>query len=621
MLSVVIVSALPSNILQEIIEKLNAAGSVRVVSQVNEYLRTPQEYHMWRRFSPDGLDSKNENLIVEIVPIREAKESLDRVPEYDKRIWCLSAAAAAEDLLQWAANPTFYVSTRGKDGGVGFTFSDVVREGLAADGGLFVPRHIPKFNSDVLAVLLADARLSYVEWASIILEILLPDALPKQLRKLCHIAYATRNWTDKNICPVTPFQTAAHPNKLFLLELFHGPTAAFKDFALQLFPLLFSRAVQNEPQNYTILAATSGDTGVAAINGFMRNVPEVKVMVLYPLHGVSPVQQAQMVACDGPKVRVIGVESDFDFCQSTVKQIFNSDDVARRLSSEFNTVLSSANSINWGRLCPQVVYYFFGYAQLVSKRTIRVGDEIDVAVPTGNFGNLLAALIAKMMGLPLRKLVLGSNCNDVLSDFVTTGTYDIRHRQLLQTHSPSIDILRASNVERLLYILSGDPQLVSKCMNDLQSKSHFTVPDDVRSRISSLFTGSRCSEESCVEKIAEIHKQCGVLVDPHTAVGVVAAEKYLAQISSTIPLLVAATAHWAKFPTAASQALSLGDLTEPLSMYNQIREHHRTKFPDVSLDVPSGLVAALENDKHSVRTLPPDTFAVVNELLQFSESS
>lgn len=386
---------------------------------------------------------------------------------------------------------------------------------------------------------------------------------------------------------------------LWVLELYHGPTAAFKDFALQLFPRCFHAAIESvqpdvaahaedrltergrldmntnrtcdetrtqdavdaHTRRYTILAATSGDTGVAAISGFLHaGGGRVRVMILYPEHGVSAVQQLQMLTLDnGTDVRVYGVANHFDFCQRTVKQLFGDAALTGRLASARPPVqLSSANSINWGRLIPQVVYYFWAYRQYgqeamrrqmgdtneTQKETTNSaavlagatsvwqwGDAIDVVVPCGNFGNILAGYVAKRMGLPLRRLVVASNENDVLTDFIATGRYDIRHRRLTATASPSIDILRASNVERLLYLLAdGDSAEVRACMRALDTQSCFDLSPAMRREMGATFWAGRCSEAACAETIRRVFVASGRrrLLDPHTAVAVTVAQAYRA---------------------------------------------------------------------------------------------
>ncbi|KEG08972.1 threonine synthase, partial [Trypanosoma grayi] len=348
-----------------------------------------------------------------------------------------------------------FTSTRGA-ADASATFLSVVRDGLAPDGGLFNLQNIPRMAPSQLHYYCTFPTLNYIEAAQFVLERLVDASLPpQQLRALLVDAYAPSRWSGlSDVCPVTSLlpNTPAPPTEadsrsgacwhdVSLLELYHGPTAAFKDFALQLFPRYFDIAVKSDSgarsgsrsdnglqHSYVILAATSGDTGVAAISGFANAGSSTRVMVLYPHRGVSPVQQMQMLSYDdGTSVRVFGAKSDFDFCQHSVKQIFANRALAQELWSDAGVRLSSANSINWGRLIPQVAYYFWAYRKFVQQdgdRRLHLGDPLDVVVPCGNFGNILAAFFAKRMGLPLGTLVVASNCNDVLCEFVQTGRYD-----------------------------------------------------------------------------------------------------------------------------------------------------------------------------------------------------
>ena len=424
-----------------------------------------------------------------------------------------------------------------------FQFLDVVRKGLAFDGGLFVPEQLPEFFSGELERMLP---LNYQERALRVLEKFpLGEMNPQELREKIYQAYGD-NFEHEGIAPIRHLE-----NNQYLLELFHGPTAAFKDMALQLTPKFFSRAIQGDGKQYLILAATSGDTGVAAVEGY-KTEDNVSVMVLYPKDGVSAVQKQQMLSSKGDNVFVLGVDADFDFCQSTVKKIFNSTEIRDELDSQLNAALSSANSMNWGRLLPQTVYYVSAYLDLINEGKIQMGDEIDVCVPSGNFGNLLAAVYTAKMGLPIKQFVCAANDNNVLADFIQTGVYDLRDRPLVKTTSPSIDILKSSNIERLLYLLSGEnSEEVKGYMEDLESQKYFEVSDEIKDYFKEHFRAGDCSDAQSHIVIKETVDRTGVLMDTHTAVAKGIADKY----EQDRPMIVASTAHWSKFAPAQLQAL------------------------------------------------------------------
>ncbi|RNF10077.1 putative threonine synthase [Trypanosoma rangeli] len=563
-----------------------------------------------------------------------------------------------------------FTSTRGAID-MSTTFLTVVRNGLAPDSGLYSLRRIPKMTASQLRYFCTNPALSYVEGAQLVLERLVDATMqPATLHMLLAEAYAPARWSGRgNVCPVTPLLldgganaagtphpaaadagVAAAPDihwsGMSLLELYHGPTAAFKDFALQLFPRYFdiatAHACHAAPPSYIILTATSGDTGVAAISGFVNAGSPSRVMVLYPLHGVSPVQQIQMLSYDdGASVRVYGVKSDFDFCQSTVKHLFANRSLAQRLWGDAGVRLSSANSINWGRLIPQVVYYFWAYRHFVQQRQLRLGDPLDVVVPCGNFGNILAAFLAKRMGLSLGTLVVASNCNDVLFEFVRTGHYDVRQRRLVPTASPSIDILKASNVERFLFLLAdGDAAFVAAQMRRLETEGHFALEGDALAVMRKEFWSARCTEQECAATIKAVYEaSAGRLLDPHTAVAVFAARQFrLFQLEHGVaprPLVIASTAHWAKFPGSVLRALRGEDMAHDIStrmaktpgegaaedsvrtcrgLYNEIL----AQCPQVA--VHPALNAALtvaETKTMTPRDLAADVSCVEEELLKF----
>lgn len=471
-------------------------------------------------------------------------------------------------------NATF-VSTRGSgtslDGLGAARFLSVVRDGLAADGGLFLPRQLRSMPTSQIRHVVEEASLTYHDVAQLVLERLVDSEqlAPETLASYIRQAYASSRWGATEVCPLSPLDHGGPGSSwdadrtVHVLELFHGPTAAFKDFALQLFPYLFSSATEGLGQKYMILAATSGDTGVAAIVGFLNSAPDSKVMVLYPNSGVSPVQRVQMMSTDdGAHVRVFGVNGDFDFCQNTVKTIFRDQALKKDLCEENKITLSSANSINYGRLIPQVVYYFWAYRQLFQQGSVGVyGQPFDVCVPSGNFGNLLSCFIAKKMGLPVRRMLLASNMNDVLYEFITTGVYNISKRTLQPTASPSIDILKASNIERLLYFLTdGDTAAVAQHMHGLDVSGTFALSPEQFQVVQETFWAMRCSEEECQATIRDVFVSSNMqrIVDPHTAVGIHAVRRYREANpeSSSVPMVLASTAHWAKFPGPVLRALA-----------------------------------------------------------------
>lgn len=434
-----------------------------------------------------------------------------------------------------------YISTRGNKTHV--TFSNAIIKGIAPDGGLFVPEKIPHISNQQLRQLLGK---TYQEKAIFLLNEFQTDLTAQTIKKLVHKAYGD-NFDTKQIAPVIPLRENQN-----MLELWHGPTLAFKDMALQLMPHFFSEAVKNKTDKYLILVATSGDTGKAALEGY-KNKKKISIMVFYPEGRVSQFQELQMVTQEGNNVSVIALKGDFDDCQRSVKELFADVSFGQELA-EKNIVLSSANSINWGRLLPQIVYFFHGYLELVSQKVIKFGDEIDVVVPTGNFGNILAAYYAKRMGLPIKTCVCASNANNVLTDFLRTGTYDITNRHLVKTPSPSMDILIASNIERLLYVLSGDTKKIYEWMNDLKSTGSFTVDAKTKAILQKEFYADWVSNEDSLKNIKHIYKKTNYVMDPHTAVAQLVATRFGS--NSPRQMLIISTAHWVKFASDVYQALA-----------------------------------------------------------------
>ena len=398
---------------------------------------------------------------------------------------------------------SFYHSTRGNADSV--TSKQAILTGIAPDGGLYVADWLGEKPLDLATV----CGQGFNATARLVLGTLLPDYTAEELAHCVQGAYGPQ-WDVDAICPVTPLGFD------WLLELYHGPTCAFKDVALQMLPQLMSVARRGDGHQVMIVTATSGDTGKAALDGF-SGVSGTGVTVFYPEGKVSDVQRLQMATQPGANVAVCAIRGTFDDAQGEVKRIFSDHALAERLA-EKNVVLSSANSINVGRLAAQVTYYFDAYAQLVRRGAIAAGDEVTYCVPTGNFGDVLAGYFARRLGLPVRRLVVASNANDVLTDFLTTGTYD-RRRDFHKTISPSMDILVSSNLERLLYFASdGDCDLVASLMADLAEKGVYTVPAHVMDEIRSVFACGRASDEQTRAEIRRTWNELGVLIDPHTAV-------------------------------------------------------------------------------------------------------
>ncbi|MBU2602543.1 MAG: threonine synthase [Actinobacteria bacterium] len=439
------------------------------------------------------------------------------------------------------------------------TFTDVVIKGIAEGGGLYVPEWLPELE---LATILGLAALPYHARAFEVFRRLGIDVPEARQAELLAEAYGA-NFDNPAVAPVVAGGDAA-PG-MHVLELWHGPTSAFKDMALQCMPLFFSEAVAMrraagaDVPDFLVLVATSGDTGKAALEGFADR-ENTRIAVLYPAGGVSEIQRRQMVTQHGANVAVFGVEGNFDDCQNAVKAAFADPDFNALLRRDHHTELSSANSINWGRLLPQIVYYVSAYADVVASGALEPGAPLDVCVPTGNFGNILAALYAKRMGVPLGRLLCASNENDVLADFIATGTYDIRERPFVTTPSPSMDILISSNLERALFELCGDPERIRGWMTELTLNKSFTVDPDTRAAIQDLFLGDSVDNDESLAVIRRVLADTGRLLDPHTAVAWAVAERH----KGVAPVLVVSTAHWAKFAADVYKALRAVPYGAPL---------------------------------------------------------
>ena len=436
-----------------------------------------------------------------------------------------------------------YRSTRG--GASGIASAEAIIQGLAVDGGLFVPEEMPAVGMDFIEEM---TRLSYEERAARILGLFLADYTQEELAGCIARAYGGGKFDDVRIAPV-------HALKEFLvLELWHGPTSAFKDMALQLLPQLLQTALKKtgEDAEILILVATSGDTGKAALEGF-ADVDQIKILVFYPTGGVSKIQNLQMCTQKGANVRVVAVKGNFDDAQNGVKEIFGDKTFGEKLAAG-DVKLSSANSINWGRLVPQIVYYFSAYADLLEKGTIAAGEAVDFCVPTGNFGDILAGYYAKRMGLPVAKLICASNSNNVLTDFLQTGVYD-KKRDFSKTISPSMDILISSNLERLLYHETQDAALVRGWMEELAAKGRYEVGETVLQNLKETFWAGWVDDAATKETIREVYEKEHYVLDTHSAVAYRVAQAYKKETESERPLVVVSTASPYKFNESVLDAL------------------------------------------------------------------
>ena len=443
-----------------------------------------------------------------------------------------------------------YKSTRSN--GEKVTASQAILKGLADDGGLFVPDHIPALDVSFEAL----AKMTYQETAYEVMKLMLDDYTEEELKSCINKAYDAKFDTEA-IAPLAKVSDA------YYLELFHGATIAFKDMALSILPHLLTTAAKknNVKNDIVILTATSGDTGKAALAGF-ADVPGTKIIVFYPKNGVSPIQEKQMVTQKGDNTFVVGIHGNFDDAQTGVKKIFNDKDLAKELD-EAGYQFSSANSINIGRLMPQVVYYVYAYAKMIENNEIENGEKINVVVPTGNFGNILAAYYAKAMGVPIAKLICASNDNKVLYDFFATGSYD-RNREFILTTSPSMDILISSNLERLIYKIAGeDATKNAECMNDLAAKGVYTITDSMKAELGDFY-GNYAKEEEVASTIKTVYETAGYVMDTHTAVAATVYEKYKADSKDATKTVIASTASPYKFTRSVMNAIdakydSMGD--------------------------------------------------------------
>lgn len=470
----------------------------------------------------------------------------------------------------------FYTSTR--DNSIRVTASQAIAQGISEEGGLFVPCELPSFSLDKINSMV---EMPYTQRAKTVLKEFLTDFTEEELDYCVDGAYEKSKFSSSKIAPTV--NVTGNEN---ILELWHGPTCAFKDMALQLLPYLMTVSAKKNADGKTIviLVATSGDTGKAALEGF-KDVDNTKILVFYPVDGVSPMQKLQMTTQEGNNVAVCSIKGNFDDAQSAVKSIFTNDEIKAELAKK-NMMFSSANSINWGRLVPQIVYYFSTYADMLEQKRINLGDEINVVVPTGNFGNILAAYYAKQMGLPIKKLVCASNSNNVLTDFLKTGEYN-KNRQFYTTTSPSMDILISSNLERLLYHISGEnDELLNELMSSLNNDGKYTVSEEMLADIQAQFDAGFCDEASVDATIKEQFDNFHYLCDTHTAVAVKVYENYVAESKDDIPTVIDSTASPYKFSKSVLSAV-LGGKTPDMDEFEMVDELNKVTGADVPMPLKS----------------------------------
>lgn len=462
-----------------------------------------------------------------------------------------------------------YVSTRDKS--VKVTAAKAIAQGISVEGGLFVPDTFPKFDSKDFEIL---KKLDYKGRAKYILKEFLNDFSEEEVEYCVNGAY-TGSFDNEQPAPISLLGDKAN-----ILELWHGPTCAFKDLALQLLPYLLTTSAKkvNDGKKTVILVATSGDTGKAALEGF-KDVENTEILVFYPSDGVSPMQKLQMDSQKGENVHVYAIKGNFDDAQTGVKKIFTDNSVKAKLA-ENNMLFSSANSINWGRLAPQIVYYVSAYCDLLER-----GEEIDkngfnIVVPTGNFGNILAAYYAKKMGVPVNKLICASNANKVLTDFINSGTYD-RNRDFYTTISPSMDILISSNLERMLFELSGNnDKEIAELQNSLSQNGTFTVSDEIKTKMSELFWGGCCDDKATIATINKYFNEYGYLCDTHTAVALNVYEQYVKVTGDDRATVIASTASPYKFANSVLSAVSDKKGDSEFDTVRVLSEETSTEIPE-----------------------------------------
>lgn len=466
-----------------------------------------------------------------------------------------------------------YNSTENKNEVV--SAAQAIAQGISKDGGLFVPQELPKYTDDTFKSLL---KMSYNERAKFVFADFLSDFTADEIADCVDSAYTIEKFGSDSPAPLVAKKY--NGNEINIMELWHGPTCAFKDMALQILPHFLTKSLKKvyDGKTAVILVATSGDTGKAALEGF-KDVDHTKMIVFYPEDGVSPMQKRQMNTQKGDNVNVCAIKGNFDDAQTGVKNIFTTQEIVDQLN-ENNMLFSSANSINWGRLLPQIVYYISAYCDLVNQNKIALGDKINIVVPTGNFGNILAAYYAYCMGMPVNKFICASNSNNVLTDFINTGVYD-KNRQFYATASPSMDILVSSNLERLLYKFSGnDDETVTSWMNKLRTTGKYEVTDEVKKEISAKFFGGFCNDEATKNTIREMFEQEKYLCDTHTSVAVNVYNQYVEKTGDKTPVVLASTASPYKFSHSVLEAVAPDAISEnEFEMVEKLNQITGTEIP------------------------------------------
>lgn len=467
--------------------------------------------------------------------------------------------------------------TSTRDNEISIDYTNAIIKGLAENGGLFVPKEFNEID-------FSNPKFLNMEYKDYVIEVIgnfINDIDYKDLKKIVDISYDNK-FDNSEIAPLKKI------NGKFIVELYHGPTLAFKDMALSILPnlLKFSKAKNNINEKTVILTATSGDTGKAALEGF-ANIENLDIIVFFPMNGVSPIQKRQMLTQKGENTHVFGVDGNFDDAQSAVKKILN-DNNFKKILKENNYTFSSANSINIGRLIPQIVYYISSYFKLVKLNEIKYSEKIDVIVPTGNFGNILAAKYAKNLGLPIDKLICASNENNILTDFINTGVYDL-NREFIKTISPSMDILISSNLERLLFHLAdNDAKKVNKLMTNLKDNGIYEIDNKMKENLND-FKSYYCNESNTKETIKNVFEENNYLIDPHTAVAYYVCEKYQNENNCNNKALIVSTASPYKFPISVAKSLEIYEKIDDYKLLKKISSYTNTKIPNN--------IISIENDE------------------------
>ena len=493
-----------------------------------------------------------------------------------------------------------YRSTR--NSALNVTSAHAITKGLSDEGGLYVPESIPQLSKDEI---LAMCDMSYADRAFEVFSRLLTDFTADEIRHCVDSAYNDKNFDSNNIAELAKLIPGT-----YVLELWHGPTCAFKDMALQILPYLLTTSAKKtvDGKQIAILVATSGDTGKAALEGF-KDVDGTSISVFYPEDGVSKMQKRQMTTQEGKNVNVCAVKGNFDDCQNGVKAIFTDKAIADRLAKN-NILLSSANSINWGRLAPQIVYYVSTYAELLKNKEIEYGEKINVVVPTGNFGNILAAYFAKQMGVPIDKLICASNDNKVLYDFFKTGVYD-KNRPFILTSSPSMDILISSNLERLIYLSTGcDAEETKKRMEELSKDGKYSVTDEMRARMAD-FVGGYADQAANAVEIKRLYDETGYMIDTHTGVASCVYHNYVKETGDTKKTVIASTASPYKFSRSVMEAIFGSEEGKgEFELIDEMEKASGVKIPQAIEEIRKAEI------RHNRQCKPEEMEKTVSEILQ-----